>query len=284
MGISIPRLKGMRDEANVTKAKREVKVLQAAVESYRMNHANTLPTTITTDLTGAFPQMISADLPDPFNTTAPTYQYDKSTDGKYYVIFSVGLNGTAETIAPADATGYVSPGGDDIVTGNGLLTVAGSLATTASCVANIDCATGVCGGAISPVCLATGNVPIDGDCTLDSECQSGYCGIDVATGNPVCTNGELGSFCNYNNQDCASGRCGMDDNSLNAYCVDGEPGSFCGGSGGAICKSGYCDLDMNVASSVCTDGEVGSPCNFGGNGSCKSGSCAPDEGSGAFCL
>ncbi len=116
MGISIPRLKGMRDEANVTKAKREVKALQAAVESYRMNHANTLPTTITTDLTGASPKMISAVLPDPFNSTDPTYQY--SRNGSYYAISSVGPDGVDAT-EDIRSTGYVYFSGDDMVVTNG---------------------------------------------------------------------------------------------------------------------------------------------------------------------
>jgi|GEM_PF-1503414 len=99
IGIAVPRLKGMQDQANISKAKAELKTLQAAIVSYYTNSSpNAYPptstTVATTSLITATPQIISTALYDPWGATATTeYNYVLSANGQYYVISSVGPNG-----------------------------------------------------------------------------------------------------------------------------------------------------------------------------------------------
>ena len=103
IGIAIPRFKGMQDAANVSKAKAEMKVYQAAVESYK-NNTGAYPatsTTLGTTLAAATPQ-ITAALTDPFKANTD-YNYILSASGSYYVIASVGSLGTGAVTAISDA-------------------------------------------------------------------------------------------------------------------------------------------------------------------------------------
>jgi len=100
IGIAVPRLKGMQDQANISKAKAELKTLQAAIVSYYTNtspnaYPPTSTTVATTSLITATPQIISTALYDPWGATSTTeYNYVLSANGQYYVIASVGPNGT----------------------------------------------------------------------------------------------------------------------------------------------------------------------------------------------
>ena len=114
IGISIPRIKGMQEAAKVSKAARELKALQAAVESYRTFHSNILPSDITTTLTSANPQMISATLVDPFNNS--DYQYIQR--GSFYAIATVGPNGVSDSFTMT-SEGTVTVSGDDTAVTNG---------------------------------------------------------------------------------------------------------------------------------------------------------------------
>ncbi len=102
LGIAIPRFKGMQDDVKLIKAKREVAVITAALESFRRSdpsHAFPIEVTAITTLQAnhlitANPRIISTVLYDPFATTPLTeYSYMTSADGKYYVIWSVGIAG-----------------------------------------------------------------------------------------------------------------------------------------------------------------------------------------------
>ena len=95
-GIALPSFRGMRDEASVTEAESELKVLQAAVESY-YRHVGKYPTSLK-DLYTAKPNIVRAELDDPFTTSGNTYGYDykiaKDGSGNYiYVIYSYGPDG-----------------------------------------------------------------------------------------------------------------------------------------------------------------------------------------------
>jgi len=117
IGIALPRFKGMRDEGNIVKAKGELRTLQTAVESYFIHNNDTYPSTWPDDIEGATPDIIGPTAPtDPFGSGAD-YQY--STSGDYYVIYSVGSGQTAGTCSIA-ATGVVTEGaGDPIYVTNG---------------------------------------------------------------------------------------------------------------------------------------------------------------------
>ena len=124
VGIALPRLRGMIDEGNTAKAASELRALQAAVESYYIHNSKTYPAdgsaTWQSALTSSStkPKLIGSALVDPFSTSSAQYQYDKSSDGKYYVIWSVGPDYTTD-ISAIDTSGSVGSADDDIYVSNG---------------------------------------------------------------------------------------------------------------------------------------------------------------------
>lgn len=126
IGIALPRLRGMIDEGNTAKAAAELRALQAAVESYYIHNSKTYPAsgsaTWQTALTASTtkPKLIGTALSDPFNTTAGTqYQYSKSSNGLYYVIWSVGVDNTAGITSVGTDGSISGTTGDDIYVSNG---------------------------------------------------------------------------------------------------------------------------------------------------------------------
>lgn len=120
VGIAIPRFKGMQDEANVSKAKAELRVLQTAIESFYMNATpNAYPGTTTAicvdDLNGASPLIIGEPLYDPFESAT---EYNYILNNSYYVVFSTGPDGAAG-ITAISAAGALTGLGDDIYATNG---------------------------------------------------------------------------------------------------------------------------------------------------------------------
>lgn len=102
LGIIIPRFKGMQEEANRAKAKAELKTLQTAVESWYMHQTPQSYPPTTTILCGSYlntasPLIVATPLYDPFAPPGIEYSYAVSPAGAYYVIWSVGPNGTAIT-------------------------------------------------------------------------------------------------------------------------------------------------------------------------------------------
>lgn len=101
IGIAVPRIKGMQEQANITKAKTELKTIQLAVESYYLNHGEYPDSNGGNEfvLTSKYllapqanPQIISGAMIDPFGFGKFTeYFYKTSSNGQYYVIGSVGL-------------------------------------------------------------------------------------------------------------------------------------------------------------------------------------------------
>lgn len=124
VGIAVPRIKGMQDQANITKAQAETRTIKAAVESYYINQTpNAYPATSTTicatTLNSASPLIVDTVLYDPFGATTTTeYRYIRSSNGKYYIIFSVGINGTAGITGISDTGVIVGTAGDDIYAKN----------------------------------------------------------------------------------------------------------------------------------------------------------------------
>lgn len=128
-GIALPRFIGVSDEGRKAKAKAELKTVQTGLESYLLNTSSTLPAAtwaaLETALEGATPRLVGemSDFVDPFGATATTnYTYLKSANSKYYVIFSVGADKTAD-ITGIDDTGNITPisPDDDIYVTNGQL-------------------------------------------------------------------------------------------------------------------------------------------------------------------
>lgn len=124
VGIALPRLRGMIDEGNTAKAASELRALQAGVESYYIHHSKVYPadtsaTAWQSALTGASPKLIGAALNDPFVAAATQYHYDKSANGLYYIIWSVGPDNTADITGIDDAGALTGTADDDIYVSNG---------------------------------------------------------------------------------------------------------------------------------------------------------------------
>jgi len=114
VGIAIPRFKGMQDEANISKAKAELRVMQTAIESHYMNITpNAYPatsTTVFTDLNNDSPLIIGEPLIDPFEGGSTQYNY--ILNNPYYVAFSTGPDGAAD-ITGISAAGVLAGSNDD---------------------------------------------------------------------------------------------------------------------------------------------------------------------------
>ena len=103
IGIGIPKFRGMQNVAQLVQVKKELQTLQAATESYYVNRkpnaypgvaGDDISTSIqSTYLVPARPQIVSAVLKDSFDSENGEYIYQLSSNGKYYVWFSVGFNG-----------------------------------------------------------------------------------------------------------------------------------------------------------------------------------------------
>lgn len=135
VGIALPRFKGMREEANFTKAEGELQTLKIAIESYAMHHSDTYPATSATpyadyldaDSVSPGPQLIHSVLNDPFDSSNE-YYYILGDDGAgggtdYYAICSRGLDGTPNVDAGEVGSGDLTADeiGDDIVASNATL-------------------------------------------------------------------------------------------------------------------------------------------------------------------
>ena len=124
LGVVIPAIRGMQEEANLTRAEQELHTLETAVMSF-FRHSGGFPANVTTDLTGASPRIIENVLVDPFDTDADddTYGYITGTDaefGDYYILYTQGPDRTAET-SWNDTTNQVDTAGDDLVVSNGFV-------------------------------------------------------------------------------------------------------------------------------------------------------------------
>ena len=100
IGIAIPKIKGMQQNGNIVKAKKEVATIMTALESYYTFNSNSYPpatTAITnlqqTYLINANPQIISNVIYDPFAASQIEYSYMTSSNGQYYAIWSQSLSG-----------------------------------------------------------------------------------------------------------------------------------------------------------------------------------------------
>ena len=123
VGIALPRLRGMIDEGNTAKAAAELRALQAAVESYWIHHSKQYPpdgsSTWQSVLTSASPKLIGSALTDPFSTSSAQYQFDKSSNGLYYIIWSIGPDNTADVTGVSDTGALTGSADDDIYVSNG---------------------------------------------------------------------------------------------------------------------------------------------------------------------
>ena len=101
VGIALPRFKGMQDEANIARAKGDLRTIQTGIQSYYI-HNSAIPTSI--QLTTAVPNIVGAATPkDPFVAGGAT-EYPIVSNGSYFVVYSVGpAAGAAPSITTAGA-------------------------------------------------------------------------------------------------------------------------------------------------------------------------------------
>jgi len=128
IGVSIPRIKAMQDNSFTAKARKELAAtLRPAIEAYKIHNSNAYPapggnytaTIAGTYLNNSAIRFISNIPYDPFGATATTeYGYRVSSNGLYWVVWSIGRNKISETTA-ISTTGVVTTGGDDICETNG---------------------------------------------------------------------------------------------------------------------------------------------------------------------
>ena len=123
LGIFIPRIRGMQDEANITKARAELRTVETALVSFYMHQTpNSYPATSTgvagASLVAQTPNILNVGLADPFRTSRE-YDYIRSANGNFYVIYSVGPDGAAG-VGGINNTGTITGTiGDDVCRTNG---------------------------------------------------------------------------------------------------------------------------------------------------------------------
>ena len=187
-GIAVPKVKGYKQQGDKRIAMEGLRAIQAAVESY-YNHQvpKAYPATTTTIgatyLIGAVPRVIPATPPyDPNGSTTTTeFRFIKSSDGRFWVASSIGVDQTNQTTAIAASTGSVTTSGDDICVTNGLGCGIG-VTISMSC---SGCANTCCNG----VCVVT-----TGASATDAN-NCGGCGTTSST--YICSKGKV----------CSSGAC-----------------------------------------------------------------------------
>lgn len=107
VGFSIPKFKGMQDEARLGKVRQELKTLQSALESYYIHNRTYPPESnkvCEDSLISAHPRMIDGVLYDPLAGVAgQEYKYQSSPNGRHFVVWSTGLPGQVAPTGITDA-------------------------------------------------------------------------------------------------------------------------------------------------------------------------------------
>ena len=108
IGISIPRFRGIQQEAQVAQAKGDLRTLQTAVESYYIHNSNAYPATgasaLQTALSTASPNIINFVPTDPFSGSGSDYVYVLGgTNSRFYIIYSAGPAGNGSAVITSDA-------------------------------------------------------------------------------------------------------------------------------------------------------------------------------------
>lgn len=120
VGMSLPYMKGMQDEGRTAEAAGELRTLATAIESYYIHNSKAYPsqsTTVTTSwqsaITGASPTIVKTAIVDPFKSSQQYgYATSAASSSQYYVVFSVGPDGTAD-ITGINTSGVIQGGPDD---------------------------------------------------------------------------------------------------------------------------------------------------------------------------
>lgn len=122
IGIAIPSFRAMQTQAKETRAQGDTRVMKLALEKYYINN-NSFPADdanqAQTILMAETNSVIESNLYDPFGSTTTTlYEYKISSNGNYYVVYSIG-DGGAGVMTIADDGTVATTAGSPIYATNG---------------------------------------------------------------------------------------------------------------------------------------------------------------------
>ena len=136
VSIALPYMKGMQDEGHSAKVAGELRTLATAIESFYIHNNQAYPVQTTTvdtawqsdtsSLTTANPTIIKTALTDPFKSSQEySYATSAASSSVYYVVFSVGPDGTADITGISTAGAIVGGPDDDIYITNAAAGIGG---------------------------------------------------------------------------------------------------------------------------------------------------------------
>jgi len=90
--VTLPNFTNMSSRNNTAKAKADIRSLQVALESFYLYNSSAYPAALA-NLTTAVPTIIRSVPKDPYSPAKAVYGYGRSSNAKYYVVYSVGPGG-----------------------------------------------------------------------------------------------------------------------------------------------------------------------------------------------
>lgn len=122
LAIGLPHLTGVTREGAPGTVAADLRTLQAAVESYYIQHQKTYPApgpAWQAALTAAKPRIVRRALADPYSPAKAPYRFATSSHHVYYVIWSVGLDHLPGITGITDTGTLDGVPGDDLYVSNG---------------------------------------------------------------------------------------------------------------------------------------------------------------------
>ena len=120
MGIAVPNFLGIRNEARQVRAEADLRVIKLALDDYNVGH-HSFPADDENQGQAALvlqkASVLESYCYDPFGPNPITlYEYKLSSNGQYYVVYSLGVGGAAGMTAANDGSVVTSAGKPIFVT------------------------------------------------------------------------------------------------------------------------------------------------------------------------
>lgn len=122
LGIVALKSGGFSEQRKRETVKGDLRAIQTAMNSYFLRHNYAYPDGsdwMSTDLVEDNPRILRQILYDPFRAANTQYSYFKSTDGKYYVVFSYGPDAAVDVTGINTSGKLTGASDDDIFVTNG---------------------------------------------------------------------------------------------------------------------------------------------------------------------